>query len=84
MWSQFCKRYKQGLMEPSVDGEDKTALIVATLALNMLSYISRQSAVAANTFLSTLHKKGRFKQATKWGGPLFNLLSPTPSFSKAD
>jgi hypothetical protein len=56
MWSRFCNKYKKGLTERPVEGDDKTTGIAATP--NMSLYVAKQSAVAANAFLSAFHKKG--------------------------
>jgi len=66
-WSKFCNEYKQGQMEPPVEGDGKTATGI-TPGMNILSFITEQSASAASAFLSAPHKKGGIKRPT--GGSL--------------
>lgn len=69
MWSQFCNKYKQDSIELSVP--------------DMPSYIVKQSAAAANAFLSTSHKKGSQLPVSDGCGSS-SRPSPTPSDSRSD
>jgi hypothetical protein len=76
MWSQFCKKYKQGSTELPIEGDDETAEIAAMP--DMSSYVAKQSTIAANAFLSASHKKGCLQPVSNGGGSS-SESSPTSS-----
>lgn len=85
MWSQFCRKYKQGQAEPPVGGDDKTAAGGATADIrDMTSYIEKQSAAAASAYLSAPHKnKDGIKKPIK-GSPLPAFSGGSPSSTSSD
>jgi hypothetical protein len=85
MWSHIYKKYKQDRAKPLVeDNETHTEI----KAMDMSSYISKQSTAAASAFTSG-KKKHRIKTpakesqrlTSKCGSPLKLMMSPSSSDS---